>query len=311
MAHKINILSEQNKDKPHVSQLSLLVDMNHPSEVMEEVKIIFLDMFSNGEFTPLFPIFESVVSLFSGNFPGFKGCDTPYHNLKHTTDVFLAVARLLHGAHIQGVALNELDVRVGLIAALMHDTGYIQKDSESIGSGAVLTSVHVQRSIDFMQQYLSTMGSSAEFISRCKKMILSTDLEYPFNRIGFSTHVDKTIAQMIAGSDLLAQTADRNYLEKLQLLFQEFKEAGDKRHTTVLDLIKDAPQFNDFIQHRLANELEGIDRYMRSHFKNRWGNDQNMYQEAINRVMVYLAHILESDAEKYKIHFRRALKTLG
>jgi len=299
------MLSDHNKDQLSTPQLSLLVDMNKPHGVLEEVKVIFLDMFNNGDFTPLSAVFEDVVSLFSGKFTGFEACDTPYHNLNHTTDVFLAMARLIHGAHIEGSTLNAADTTLGLVAALMHDVGYIQKDSESYVSGAELSAVHVQRSIEFMQKYFSRMKYPEKFISRCKTMILCTDLDFPFNHHPFAGNIDKKIAQMIATSDLLAQTSDRNYLEKLPLLFLEIQAAGVRQCENKLGLIKKAPQFNNDMRHRLANELDGVDRYMKSHFNYRWGIDLNMYQESIDRTIAYLSDVIKTDSKNYRKHFRR------
>ena len=299
------MLSDHNKDKLSSPQLSLLVNTTDPYKVLEEVKIIFQDMFNTDDFTLLSSVFEDVFSLFSGKYYGFKACDTPYHNLKHTTDVFLAMARLIHGAHTQGFTLNAIDANLGLVAALMHDTGYIQKDSENYGSGAELLPVHVQRSITFMQKHLSGVGSTADFISRCETVILCTDLDYPFNQHCFITDVDKRMGQMIAASDLLAQTADRIYIEKLPLLLQEFQKAGIKSHENELGLIKEAPQFNDFMRHRLVNELDGVDRYMRPHFKCRWGIDLNMYQVTIDRSLSHLSARLKTDNSNYRKYFRR------
>ena len=96
------MLTKQKKEKPSSPQLSLLVDTTNPHKVLEEVKIIYLEMFSTGDFTLLSTVFEDIIDLFFGKFQGFKASDTPYHNLRHTTDVFLAMARLIHGAHIEG-----------------------------------------------------------------------------------------------------------------------------------------------------------------------------------------------------------------
>ncbi len=60
--------TDHKKEKPSSSQLSLLGRIcDNPDRVLEEVKIIFLDMFNNGDFTLLSAVFEDVVSLFSGN----------------------------------------------------------------------------------------------------------------------------------------------------------------------------------------------------------------------------------------------------
>jgi hypothetical protein len=257
------------------------------------------------------PVFDTVVALFSGKLPGFKACDTPYHSLKHTTDVFLAMTRLLHGAHAEGVALNARDAGVGVAAALMHDTGYIQKDSETYGSSAKLAPVHVDRSIELMTRILAQSGYSQDSIVKCRQAILCTDLETPFKTIPFASPTGELLGKMLASADLLAQTSERTYLEKLPLLYREFKEAGTEHYGCELDLIKDATQFNRRMNARLTTQLDGVNRFFQTHFRNRWQIDADLYQIAIDRAMTYLAHILKSDADNYKIHFRRAVKSPG
>lgn len=305
------MLSDHNKHKPSSPQLSLLVNTTDPYKVLEEVKTIFQDMFSKGDFTLLSAVFEDVFSLFSGKLEGFKACDTPYHNLKHTTDVFLAMARLIHGAQTQGFALNTIDVNLGLVAALMHDTGYIQKDSENYDSSAKLAPAHIDRSIAFMAHVLTQKGYSHDSVLQCEQAILCTNLEKPLNTIPFQSPSGKLIGEMLASADLLAQTADRTYLEKLPLLYREFKEAGTGNYECELDLIKDATLFNNRMNERLTTQLNSVNHFFQNHFRIRWDIDADLYQEAINRAMVYLAHILESDAENYKSHLRRALTRSG
>ncbi len=303
------MLSDHNKGTPSKSQLSLLVGMDNPERVLEEVKIIFLDMFNIGDFTPLSAVFEDVISLFSGKFKGFKACDTPYHNLRHTTDVFLAMARLIHGAQSQGFALNTSDANVGLVAALMHDTGYIQKDSESYESSAELASAHIDRSIEFMVPLLTQKGYSRDSVLQCEQAILCTDLEKLLTTIPFHSPSGKLIGKMLASADLLAQTADRTYLEKLPLLYREFKEASTGNYECELDLIKDATTFNDRMNTRLTTQLGSVNRFFQNHFRIRWNIDTDLYQVAIDRAMAYLGSVLKSDAENYKSYLRRNLKS--
>jgi len=288
-------------------QLSLLLDMNTPSKVLEEVNTLFLDMFDEHDFDLVSSVFESVVALFSGKLPGFKACDTPYHNLKHTTDVFLAMTRLLHGAQIKGVAFNARDAGVGVVAALMHDAGYIQKESENYDSSAELAPVHVDRGIEFMTHILTQKGCSPDSIIKCKQAILCTDMATPLNTIPFKTPANELLGKMLASADLLAQTSDRTYLEKLPLLYREFKEAGTGNYDCELDLIKDSTLFNSRMNERLTTQLDSVNRFFQTHFRARWNIDADLYQEAIDRAMTYLAHILKSDVKNYKPHLRRAL----
>lgn len=295
------------KEKRSAPQLSLLLDTADPYRVLEEARTLFGGMFGKGEDTLLRAVFEDVVSLFWGKFPGFKACDTPYHNLKHTTDVFLAMARLVHGARAEGVVLNAMDANAGLVAALMHDTGYILKESESYDSGAKLASSHIGRSIALTTRIMTRKGCSPDSILQCEQAIRCTDLETSLATIPFESPTGELLGKMLASADLLAQTSDRTYLEKLPLLYREFKEAGNGNYDSELDLIQDAHQFNSRMNDRLTTQLDCANRFFRTHFRVRWNLDADLYQVAIDRAMTYLAHILKSDLEHYRIHLRRAL----
>ena len=298
--------SDTHNETPSSWQVSLLLDMNAPMKVLEEVNTLFSNMFDAHDVDRISSVFDNVVALFSGKLPEFKACDTPYHNLKHTTDVFLAMARLLHGAHAQGVSLNALDAGVGVAAALMHDTGYIQKDSETYDNSAELAPVHVDRSIEFMTRILTSKGYSQDSIRTCKQAILCTDLETPLQTIPFASPTGELLGKMLASADLLAQTSERTYLEKLPLLYREFKEAGTENYECELDLIKDATQFNRRMNERLTTQLDCVNRFFQTHFRTRWHINVDLYQLAIDRAMTYLASVLKSDADNYRIHLRRA-----
>ena len=299
------MLSDTHNNTPSSRQLSLLLDMNTPSKVLEEVNTLFLDMFDEHDFDLVSSVFESVVALISGKLPGFKACDTPYHNLKHTTDVFLAMARLLHGAHSEGMALNAHDAGIGVVAALMHDTGYIQKDSEHYESSAELAPVHVDRGIEFMTHILTRKGCSPDSVFQCKQAILCTDMATPLNTIPFKSPSSRLLGEMLASADLMAQTSDRNYLEKLPLLYREFKEAGTGNYECELDLIKDATQFNDRMNERLTIQLNNVNRFFQNHFRIRWNIDADFYQKAIDRSMAYLSAVLRTDSNNYRKNLRR------
>ena len=300
--------TSQNHKHDASHQLSLLVDMNSPHSVLEEVKTLFLDIFNKAEFSLLVAAFDNVLSLFNGHYAGYKACDTPYHNLKHTTDVFLAMARLIHGAFNTGKNLSEDDVTMSLLGALMHDTGYVLKDSDSQPSGALLAPNHVPRSVEFMAQCLTQNGYPIGFIEKIEKIILFTDHENSYSKLYFSTRKLRLLGTMLASADLLAQTADRTYLEKLPLLYREFKEVGIGNYDSAFDLIKNAVLFNDQMHLRLVHQLDNVKRYLTNHFKVRWDIDEDLYQEAVDRSMLYLQSALLPDTDKYKSHLRRGLK---
>jgi hypothetical protein len=287
------------------TQLSLLIDMNQPLCVFEEIQTIACMMHPAAELTAVKTLFKDIIALFSGKYPGFRACTTGYHNLKHTTDTALAMARLIHGYHAGDLDFSERELTLGLIAALMHDVGYIQKSTENSGTGAGLAPLHVQRGIGFMTRYLSKKAFAEADIQLVENAIACTDLNKPIDTIRFNGRNDELIGKMLATSDLLAQTADRNYLEKLPLLFVEFKEAGVNTYESELDLLKDSLEFNQNMNQRLKNDLDGVNRYMSAHFKTRWDISKDMYQESIDRSIQYLATILDGNAPNYPACLKR------
>jgi hypothetical protein len=288
------------KDQPNDNiHLSSLVAMDNPSSVLAEVKKITLALDRGLDVKPIEKAFQDFVNLFSGKYPGYRKCNTRYHDLKHTTDALLAMARLIHGAQAGGITLQKKDITLGLISALMHDVGYIQRSSETKGTGAQFAQVHVSRGIAFMRDYLKRNGYSAYDYRKCRAAILCTDLNLPITSIAFETLSNAHMGKMLAAADLIGQTADRCYLEKLRFLYQEFKEAGIRGYASELDLLKDSLYFNENMQGRLAHDLDGMDLYLKGHFKTRWGIGKNFYRESINNNLKYLKNFLKEDPEHY------------
>lgn len=287
------------------AQLSLLIDMDQPRSVLKEILSIAGSLHPRADLRPINALFTDIVSLFSGSYPGFKACSTGYHNLKHTTDTALAMARLIHGAQLQGAAVSSREMMLGLMAAILHDVGYIQHTADGDGTGARLAPVHIQRSIDFMTRYFGEKDFPRADIQWVENAIRCTDLGSPIDAIRFCGVNDRTLGQMLAASDLLAQTADRNYLEKLPRLYLEFKEAGWLNDETELDFIRDALTFNQRMEQRLKNDLDGVHGHMKAHFTARWNIRQDLYQDSIRKSMHYLSSVLLQNSAHYPDYLRR------
>jgi hypothetical protein len=282
-----------------------LVLMEDPHAVFEEVCRIIMALQARFDFTPLFKVFDDVVRLFAGEYPGYQKCNTRYHDLKHTTDCLLAMARLIHGASVHGLTFAERDVALGLIAALCHDTGYIQELDDLEGTGAKYTLVHIDRSIAFMEKYFADAGFSSRDLEYCKGCVRCTGLEVKIEAMRFESLPHRVLGCMLGTADLLGQMADRTYLERLPYLYLEFAEGNVPGFVSEFDLLEKTPAFWEFTQQRLAGVLGGVDRYMRDHFREWWGLDRDLNRETIENNIAYLKFILKNHASGYRRYLRR------
>ena len=299
MHPKAAIQNDSRHQANNATNLSNLVTMENPLSVLAEVKNIMLALDPEFDVNPIEKAFHDIVKLFSGKYPGYRKCNTRYHDLKHTTDTLLAMARLIHGAHAGGITLQKRDISLGLVSALMHDVGYIQHSTETQGTGAQFAQVHVPRGIAFMRDYMKKNGFSAYDYRKCRAAVLCTDLNLPIASIAFETLSNACMGKMLAAADLIGQTADRYYLEKLRFLYQEFREAGIKAYNSELELLEDSLVFNKHMRGRLAKDLDGLDHYLTGHFKTRWGIGKNLYNDSINNNLKYLKFFLKEDNKHY------------
>lgn len=275
-------------------QLYDLINTESAKEVLEEVQIILNMISPDFKQDSVTKAFSTIVGLYEGKHQGFKACNTEYHDLRHTIETFLAMARLLHGAQLNGEGFPQPHVALGLIAALFHDAGYIQEDHDGEGTGAKYTVHHEQRSAHLLERFGPEFGLSAEEIVAGRIMILGTDISTDHSKLTFPSTQIQLLCQMLMASDLMAQMADRSYLEKLLFLYHEFKEADVGGYDSELDLLKKTLTFYEFVAERLGTVFDKVDKFMTSHFVVRWEISSNLYQEAIERQKKYLHQILDT-----------------
>jgi len=286
-------------------QLYNLIPMDSPQDVLDEV-IVILDLISpDFDTAPVTYAFNMAVNLYKGKYPGYRACNTEYHDLHHTINTFLAKVRLIHGAVLDGETFTNQHITLGLITALLHDVGYIQEEHDMDGTGAKHTANHVQRSMDFLERHGSELGLSYEEITEGLAIILCTDLAVDISTIVFTSDKVELLGKMLGSADLLAQMADRTYLEKLLLLYCEFKEAEIGDYESEVDLLQKTLAFYDFIAQRLKTSLDATDRFVSSHFASRWGTHANLYHVAIEKQRNYLKQILEIQDSDPRDHLKR------
>lgn len=305
-ASKIKIQKISDKDRVmEERQLSDLVEMNSPKAVLNEVLIILKLIDPNYNNKPVTSVFFSTIKLYNGRFPGYRSCNTKYHDFYHTSDTFLAMSRLIHGAMIEGGSFTNRQIALGLISALLHDTGYIQEEHDLEGTGAKYTANHVQRSMDFVFKHGAELGLSDEEIVACQNMILCTDLSFNISAINFPSAEVELLGKMLSTSDILAQMADRTYLEKLLFLYYEFKEANIGGYEGEVDLLRKTIDYYDFIAQYLETKLDATDQFMISHFASRWDIQKNLYHKAIEKQRDYLNQILGMQNSDPRDHLKR------
>ncbi len=284
-----------------------------PKDIFQEVKTITFLIFPSFHFDVVASIYDDIIKLFNGEYAGYFRCDTDYHNLRHTQECLLEMARLIHGAYLNGCPMTEKEVNLGLISAIMHDTGYIKTTDEGGGTGGKFTLIHIDRSINFAKKYLTDRGFPSTDILFCKNCLRCTGLTVKVNTVKFISPGNELMGKILGTADLAGQMSDPFYLKKLPTLFKEFQEAGIGLYEDELDLLEKTPGFWEFIKNRFADELGSVDRYLRDHFRERWGIDRDLSREAIEKNIHYLKYILEHHRKGYRrfLNHRRGAAVSG
>jgi hypothetical protein len=288
-----------------------LVDYQNPEAVLNEI-IHIITLLKSENIIDLFrSVYEDILMLFKGDYPGYRASNTKYHNLEHTIMVTLATVRLTHGCVQSRIKFNPDNVLLGLLASLFHDSGLIQKEFDRKGTGAKYTIGHEHRSAEFMRTNLSSKGFSKKQMDACEHLIACTNLNIDIADIPFHSKESETMGKIVASADLLGQMADRHYLEKLILLFKEFEEAGIPGFASEGELIEKTEGFyKNVAKKRLVKDLDNIAAYMKHHFKHRWNIGRDLYAESIKNNISYLKSIL-SHGKQPKSFYRQYLKRGG
>jgi len=288
-----------------MTQLACLVSGANPQDVLKELTHILSLIIPRGEDAVFNEIYRDVVKLFNGEYPGFRASNTKYHDLEHTNLVVLAATRLMHGCCLNGHVFSSENLILGFAAALFHDTGLIQRESELHGSGAVYTLGHEERSIAVMSRYLAQKKFSPQTIADCAALIRCTILSVNPKDILFRNKEIETLGKIVGSADLLGQMADRCYLEKLLLLYKEFEEAKLPGFASELELLQKTEAFYESVANkRLTNDFSGIAAAMRLHFKDRWGEDRDLYSEAIDNNIRYLKGLIARCRDNYACYLK-------
>ena len=292
------------QDRLNQNDVTNRINVEEADQVREEILRIFSARYAGYDFSPLVGAFGDVAAMFDGRYPGYLACDTLYHDARHTLDMTLATARLIDGherSQSDAARLGPRRAALGVMIALMHDSGYMRTPSEAhIENGAVFTKVHVSRGAAILARYLPTIGFGAE-AQTASRLVHFTGYEMDVDEIQVADPKDRLLGYMVGTADLIGQMSDRMYLEKCrEYLYKEFvlgEIAREKlpdgreivRYSSPEDLISKTPGFYEYVaRQRILHKLGAADRYAESYF-----DGSNPYQTEIDANMSFLREAIE------------------
>ena len=297
------ILSQDRRNDYDVTNT---VRVSDPVMVRHAVRELFAETFPGASFDKMWLAFYDFERLFEGKFPGYLGCDTTYHDMQHTLDMTLALARLVAGYERSvepAERLTSRRVQMAIITSLFHDAGYIrhmERDRE-FRNGSEFTLYHVSRSADFLRRYLPELGLSKD-VAVASMIVHFTGYELDLDNIELDDPRDAICGHLLGTADLMAQMADRCYLEKCRdRLYKEFVLGGvaverarqgeyTVRYESGIDLLKKTPLFYQQVsRERLYSKFNRAYRYIEVLY-----DGQNPYVDAIRSNMSHLIRVLKT-----------------
>jgi hypothetical protein len=294
------------QDRRNNFDVSNTVNVSDPASVRDAVHALFSETFPGMSYDKLWLAFYDFERLFTGRYPGYLGCDTTYHDMQHSLDMTLAVARLVVGYEHSVELADRLGARraqMAVITALFHDAGYIRHEvrDKDFTNGAQFTLYHVSRSADFLRRYLPELGMTSD-VGVSSMIVHFTGYELDLDEIELDDPRDIICGHLIGTADLIAQMADRCYLEKCRdRLYNEFVGGvavetampGEYmvRYHSGNDLLKKTPDFYQQVTRgRLDSTFNRAYRYAEILY-----DGQNPYIDAVKSNISHLMRVLESN----------------
>jgi len=283
--------------------VSNTVDTTDRASVNLEVNRMFRELFPDADTRQIDRCFSDVTVLYRGEHPSYRACDTAYHDIQHVFEVALAMSRLMDGYERSRRSSESIGPRrfaFGVTVALLHDVGYLRHVNDNRHeNGAEYTRIHVSRGARFVERYMADSGMG-DLSAAAKEIIHFTGYERPASRIRVPDVMFRLLGHMLGTADIIAQMADRLYLEKCRdRLFPEFvlgglAAGGNDDHRpgilfkSVEDLIVSTPRFYKTARARLDQQLGEAHKFAESHFEG-----QNLYFDEMGKNVQYASVVAE------------------
>jgi hypothetical protein len=267
-------------------------------EVQDEVTRVFRSLYEQESGGALDRSFMDIESFYEGRHADYYACDTAYHDIQHVLDVSLAMARLMdgyeRGRRNGAQPLTAQHFQLGIVTALYHDFGYLRRRTDRRHrNGAEYTLTHVSRGSKFLRKNVEKLDLG-DLGTAASTLIHYTGYERSANSIRMSDAVLQRIGYMLGTADIIAQMADRCYLEKCRdRLYPEFVLGGLARRrspggrvevvfSSGEDLVSKTPGFYVNAQKRLDEQLDRVYGFAEKHF-----GGQNLYIEEMQKNVRY------------------------
>ena len=282
------------------------VDTRDLPAVRGEVADIFASLFPEADSGFISRAFGWAEDWFTGNYPGYQAIDARYHDLEHTLQGTLCLARLLRGRHFTGTnpVLTPMMFELGLLAILSHDTGYLKRTEDTEGSGAKYTLTHVRRSGEFAATFYAAQGYSAGDISAVQSMIRCTGVNADLQAIPFANELERVVGYALGTADLLGQMAAPDYVEKLPVLYAEFAEAArfngpnatkSIQFASAEEMMRNTPAFwEKYVRPKIEGDFGALHRYLADPFP----DGPNYYLDCIEANIARLRERLATQASR-------------
>lgn len=277
------------------------IDTSRPTQVADAVKAVFGTVWGEGSFPLLDRVFEDITRMFEGRYPGYQAIDMEYHDFEHTLQATVCMAHLLRGRSLSSDSpvLGDRYWELSVIAALLHDTGFLKEEGDDSGTGAKYTFVHERRSCDFARRYLPQLGLTSGETEDVCSAIICTGPRSKIGEVGFRSEEARLMAFMLVTADYLAQISAADYLDKLPRLYLEFEESfefnrippEDRPYQTEKELLEKTPRFwHEFVLPILENKVGGVFHYLSE------GEHGNPYLDAVDANLAELERRLKAGA---------------
>jgi hypothetical protein len=286
-----------------VTGMNQTVSTKDPVSVAMEVQAAYLAMFPSGDRLFVPSAFGWASECFAGRHAGYQAVDTDYHDFEHTLQGALCMVKILQGRSRANAQppLTQRFFELGLLAILLHDTGYLKQRGDLEGTGAKYTATHVSRSTDFAAQLLAEKHYSAEDIQCVQNMIRCTGVDATLSNITFHEQLEKIVGYALGTADLLGQMAADDYVEKLPVLYDEFAEATHNAppkasvvsmFSSAKDLLRKTPDFWDnYVKHKLDRDFGGVFRFLNEPYP----DGANFYMEKIESNIRHLREVISTE----------------